>query len=384
MRPAWFATLALVLAATLSAACGDGDTSGAAGSHSVAAAISTAPTEEPTPKPLASGPGLTIPSAAPEFIRLEGWMNSKALTTEGLAAANRVVLVDFWTYTCINCIRTLPFSRDWHDKYADHGLTIVGVHAPEFDFEEERDNALAAVDRHAIGYPVAQDNEMATWRACNNFFWPAKYLIGADGNVRFQHFGEGRYDETESQIRRALEDADYDVSTIPLGGVDSQRLDPHARTITRELYGGYERNYTENGLYAAQAAYYEGPDHTVEYQDVLPETERNHSQWYLQGGWRNEREAVVHARETDSPSDYLAFRFVARSVDVVLRSATGEPYTVLVIDGSPLPLEEAGAEPREYHLVELPMIGDRELRLSSTSSDFSMLSVTFGAYSSGA
>jgi len=104
----------------------------------------------------------------------------------------------------------------------------------------------------------------------------------------------------------------------------------------------------------------------------------------LQGGWRNEREAVVHARETDSPSDYLAFRFVARSVDVVLRSATGEPYTVLVIDGSPLPLEEAGAEPREYHLVELPMIGDRELRLSSTSSDFSMLSVTFGAYSSGA
>ncbi len=399
LRPARIAVPTLVLAVVLVVACGDADTSSSAGAASVASAISTAPPADPTPQPAAHGPGLAISSAAPQFVGLEGWINSEALSMEQLAADDRVVLVDFWTYTCINCIRTLPFLRDWHEKYADRGLTIVGVHAPEFDFEEERTNVLAAVERHAIKYPVAQDNEMATWRAFNNFFWPAKFLIGADGRVRYQHFGEGSYTETERAIRRALEDAGHDVSAIQPGGVEAQRLDPRARSITRELYGGYERSYSESGLYAAQTAYYEGPDRTIEYQDVPPGTERNHNQWYLQGVWRNEREAIVHARETDSLSDYIAFRFVARSVNTVLRSATGEPYSVVVqIDGAPLPPEEAGADirydefgnsivlvdqPREYRLVELPMLGDRELRLSSTSSSFSVFAVTFGAYSSG-
>ena len=236
-------------------------------------------------------------------------------------------------------------------------------------------------------------------RAFNNFFWPAKYLIAADGSVHYQHFGEGSYDTTEFQIRRALEDAGYEVSDIPIGGVDAQRLDPHARSITRELYGGYRRNFSSNGLYAAQALYYEAPDTTVEYQDVPPEVERNHNQWYLQGLWRNEAEAIVHARDTEQLEDYIEFRFVARSANVVLRSQSGEVYTVIVeIDGRPLTAAEAGAdiffdalgrsvlvvdEPRVYAVVELPVLGDRELRLSSDSSDFSLFAVTFGAYTSG-
>ncbi|MDA0350883.1 MAG: redoxin domain-containing protein [Chloroflexi bacterium] len=395
-----------VLLGVLVSACGSADraagsAAGAGSGTSVAAnsGIASAGPIERTPEPSPLGAGLVIPSKAPEFVGLTGWINSNELTVAGLTAERRVVLVDFWTYTCINCIRTLPFLTDWHEKYADRGLTIVGVHSPEFDFEEYRPNVVNAVDQYGLRYAVAQDNEMATWRAFNNSFWPAKYLIGVDGSVRYQHFGEGSYDETEDEIRRALTDAGYNVSDIPRGGVDAQRLDPHATAITRELYGGYERNFTSNGRYAAQAAYYEAPDRTFEYQDVEPETQRNHNQFYLQGVWRNEREAVVHGRDTAQPDDYVALRFVARSVNVVLRSATKEPYTVIVeIDGWPLLPEEAGADvtfdeqgrsvvlvddPRVYRVVELPMLGDRELRLRSTSSNFSLFAVTFGAYTSG-
>ena len=326
MRSAWLATSMLAIVAVLASACGSDErvaTNGAAGAGSAVAAVSET-AERERPQPSQSGPGLLDGSPAPEFADLEGWINSEALTVDGLLAENRVILVDFWTYTCINCIRTLPFLRDWHEKYADRGLTIVGVHAPEFDFEKDRANVIAAVERRALSYPIAQDNEMSTWRAFNNRFWPAKYLIRADGIVSYQHFGEGSYGETENEIRAALEQAGYDLTGIGTGGVDAQRLDPHARAITRELYGGYERSYSTSGLYAAQPEYYEAPDTTIEYEDLSEGTERNHNQWYLRGLWRNEREAIVHARDTEEPEDYIAFRFVARSVNVVLRSPGDE------------------------------------------------------------
>ena len=398
MRPARFAP-AFAILTVLAVACGDADRASGDAAAAVVAGISATAERPRTPLKSTLGPGLVHGSAAPEFADLEGWINSEALTVEGLLAENRVILVDFWTYTCINCIRTLPFLRDWHAKYSDHGLTIVGVHSPEFEFETSRPNVLEAVERQAIEYAVAQDNAWSTWQAFNNAFWPAKYLIGADGSVRYQHFGEGSYAETERAIREALTSAGYDVEAIPRGGVNAQRLDPHARAITRELYGGYERSYAPSGAYAAQAAYYEAPDRVYEYQDVAPGTERNHNQWYLHGLWRNEREAVVHARRTDEPTDYVAFRFVARSVNAVLKSPSGAPYTVVVeIDGRPLTPDEAGMDvvfdefgrsvivveaPRAYALVELPILGDRELKLRSTSEDFSLFAVTFGAYTSG-
>ncbi len=399
MRPARLVP-AFVILTVLVSACGDADPATSDAAAGIVAGISATPEATRTPQPSTLGPGLVRGSTAPEFAGLEGWINSEALTVQGLLDENRVILVDFWTYTCINCIRTLPFLRDWHEKYAEHGLTVVGVHSPEFDFEELRPNVVEATERYALGYPVAQDNEMATWQAFNNAFWPAKYLIGADGSVRFQHFGEGSYDKTEREIREALTSAGYDVEAIPRGGVNAQRLDPHARAITRELYGGYERNFTSNGVYAAQAAYYEAPDRTFEYQDIPAGAERNHNQWYLHGVWRNERQALVHGRATEEPSDYIAFRFVARSVNVVLESPSEEPYTVVVeIDGRPLTPKEAGGditftdsgqsvilvdEPRMYAVVELPVLGDRELRLLSASEDFSLFAVTFGAYTTGA
>ena len=147
---------------------------------------------------------------APEFTDIEKWLNSKPLTMEQLKG--KVVLVDFWTYTCINCIRTFPFVTSWHEKYKDQGFVVVGVHTPEFEFEKKTENVQNAIKQFGISYPVAQDNDFATWNAYNNHYWPAKYLIDVDGNVRYTHFGEGEYDVTEENIKKLLVEAGKKVT----------------------------------------------------------------------------------------------------------------------------------------------------------------------------
>ncbi len=335
-----------------------------------------------------------------ELTGLTAWLNSEPFTIGEQLSRGNVVLIDFWTYTCINCIRTLPYLREWHEKYADSGLVIVGVHAPEFDFEHEADNVLAAMERLDVGWPVAQDNDFRTWRAFENRFWPAKYLFGVDGRVRYSHFGEGQYLETEEEIRAALVQAGHDLAGIPLGSAAPLR-DPDAGAQTRELYGGYERNYHPRGLYAAQDEYYAGADLELMYFDIdTAERERDHNKWYVHGLWRNEREAMVHARETSDFEDYFALRFVSRSVNVVLNPPPGDPFTVVVeLDGRALRAEEAGAdivydeagrsiivvtEPRAYAIVELPEWGDHELKLRSNSQNFAIFALTFGNYLEGA
>ena len=139
---------------------------------------------------------------APEFTGIDKWLNSEPLTMESLRG--KVVLVDFWTYTCINCIRTLPYVTDWYRKYKDQGLVVVGVHTPEFPFERSTPNVEKALQRYGITYPVAQDNRYATWGAYRNQYWPAAYLIDKQGKVVYSHFGEGRYKETEAEIQRLL------------------------------------------------------------------------------------------------------------------------------------------------------------------------------------
>lgn len=142
------------------------------------------------------------PRPAPEFQGISNWLNSAPLTIAGLKG--KVVLVDFWTYTCINCIRTLPYVTKWYDTYKDKGLVVVGMHTPEYAFERKTDNVKEAIGRFKINYPVAQDNRYATWSAYNNMYWPAVYLIDKKGRIVYTHFGEGDYAETESQIRRLL------------------------------------------------------------------------------------------------------------------------------------------------------------------------------------
>lgn len=150
----------------------------------------------------ASAGALSKSVAAPEFSGIEKWLNSEPLTLQQLRG--KVVLVDFWTYTCINCINTLPYVKAWHQKYKDQGLVVVGVHTPEYPFERSTDNVKTALKRFGISYPVAQDNRYATWSAYNNQYWPAFYLIDKKGQVVYTHFGEGQYAQTEAAIKNLL------------------------------------------------------------------------------------------------------------------------------------------------------------------------------------
>lgn len=164
-------------------------------------------------QPIITPPGI---EPAPDFRGIEQWINSSPLSLTELQG--KVVLVDFWTYSCINCQRTLPYVRSWQDKYADHGLVIVGVHSPEFDFESVEANVREAVERERVTWPVAMDNDFSTWRAYENRWWPHKFLIDQDGLIRYDHIGEGAYQETELHIRNLLVEAGYDVAGIPVGG----------------------------------------------------------------------------------------------------------------------------------------------------------------------
>ena len=342
---------------------------------------------------------------APDLVGVDGWINSEPLTLAELRG--RVVLIDFWTYTCVNCIRTFPYLRDWNEKYAPAGLVIIGVHTPEFEFEKNREHVATAVESFEIRYPVAQDNDRMTWSAFGNKVWPGKYLIDSDGYIEYTHLGEGAYRETEQKIRELLSEAGADLASIPLASTPEPRLDPAAVTtlsddgLTRELYAGYDRNRAamssgNSPPYFLHIDYYEFPDLDLIYKDM---GERRNHYMALHGLWRNEPESVVHGRATENYEDYIALLFVATSVNAVMELWAGNPYTVrLLLDGAPMRPEDAGADvkfdedgnsyvnvtsPRMYRLVDLDHFGEHELKLSSNSYEFSLFSLTFGANEGG-
>ena len=391
-------TLLLAALLALLAACGGGE---ATPTPSPVPTASPTPGATPTPTPGGTA-GLTpgdVGSAAPEFAGIVNWINSPPLTMEELRG--KVVLIDFWTYTCINCIRTLPYIKEWHAKYADRGLVIVGVHSPEFEFEKRTDNVVRSAEESGLAYPIAQDNEFGTWRAFNNNAWPSKFLIDAAGTIRYAHVGEGAYRETEEQIRALLTEAGADLSDVAVNEASAQRFDPRAydvdpeKRITREIYGGYQRNASTRGIYVAQPEYYDAPNQAREYAD--PGVHLNQF-FYLHGLWENGYESLRHARVTESYEDYLALKFVATSVNIVLDPAFDATYDVQVtLDGGPVPEESAGGdlivkesrsyfvvdEPRLYAIVELDEFSTHEMTLSSNSDQFALFAFTFGAYPEG-
>ena len=339
----------------------------------------------------------------PEIRGIASWINSDPITFE--EQRGKVVLVDFWTYTCVNCIRTLPFLKAWHEKYADKGLVIVGVHTPEFDFEKDRDNVIEATEGFGLKWPIAQDNDFKTWRAFDNRYWPAKYLVDKDGYIRYTHFGEGAYEETELWIRGLLEEAGVDLSDVSASTlpepqhVTDQRAMDRETGLTREIYAGFERNYSallSSAPYVLHQEYYEEEDAEILYTD--PGEYRNHF-LYLQGLWRNEAERLVHARETENFEDYLALRFYATSVNAVMAPVNGGEYQVRVtLNDEPITPDAAGTDvmfdadgngyivvdsARMYHVVNLPKYESHELKLSSNSPEFSLFAYTFGAYDGG-
>ncbi len=344
--------------------------------------------------------GDPLGSLAPRFNGISKWINSEPLKIADLKG--KVVLIDFWTYTCVNCIRTFPYLREWYEKYADKGLVIVGIHTPEFEFEKDTNNVLQAAQQYGLSYPIAQDNDYKTWNAYSNRYWPAKYLLDKNGVISYTHFGEGAYDETEQRIRDLLKDAGADLSAVPINPDKGPVPDERAYTggletsLTREIYGGYGRNASFFGAYVSNREYYEGPNMEIFYQD--PGDHENNF-IYLNGLWINSLESLKHGRETENYDDYIAMKFFATSVNVVLNPDDAEPFKVMIkLDGNSLGegnkggdvVIDAGGEsfilvdgPRLYHIVELPEFGGHELTISSNSPNFALFAFTFGAYDEG-
>ncbi|MSQ07200.1 MAG: redoxin domain-containing protein [Dehalococcoidia bacterium] len=348
------------------------------------------------------------PASGPQAAQVEGisaWINSQPLTIQALRG--QVVLVDFWTYTCVNCIRTFPYLKLWHARYADDGLVILGVHTPEFEFEKDLDNVVRATRDNGILWPVALDNDFTTWENYSNRYWPAKYLVDQDGVVRYTHFGEGEYAATEKKIRELLVEAGADLSDDPLALPSDQPVDPVYLTtrngeITRETYAGYERNrgdsFLGRGGYVGQRdSYYENTDKVAAF--VIPQELSPH-QLYFQGPWFIGPESVRHAQKTEGYPDYLALVYSAKSVNAVLTADDDAPYRVRVtVGGKYLTQANKGRDvtigpdgesyvmvtgSRLYQIVDHPSYFPRQrLEMSSTSDNFGLFAFTFGIYSEG-
>jgi cytochrome c biogenesis protein CcdA/thiol-disulfide isomerase/thioredoxin len=275
---------------------------------------------------------------APEFTGNDRWFNSKPLTVAGLKG--RVVLVDFWTYTCINCIRTLPHLVAWDKAYRDAGLTIVGVHSPEFSFEKKASNVARALKQNGIEYPVAQDNELATWTAWSNQYWPAKYLIDAKGHVRYTHFGEGEYEKTEAAIRALLAEAGGKPGAMSQA---DREYDPSAEA-TPETYLGAER--AERFLPGIQRL---GASTYTPYDGQLPE-----SHFSLGGRWNVEAESA-----TAGPGATLRGNVTGKDVYLVL---SGPGKVDVTVDGKPEKTVKVTTQ-RLYHLLSRPTAAAHDLQL---------------------
>jgi cytochrome c biogenesis protein CcdA/thiol-disulfide isomerase/thioredoxin len=292
---------------------------------------------------------------APEFVGNQDWFNTpggEPLTLKGLRG--RVVLVDFWTYSCINCIRTLPYLTAWDKRYRKDGLTIVGVHTPEFPFEKEAGNVEAAIAENEIRYPVVQDNDQATWNAYANQYWPAEYFIDARGDVRYVHFGEGSYGEKEAVIRDLLAEAGRRVGK---GEAGAHGLAPSAGVTTPETYLGAARaeRFTNAELSPGL--------HAFNAPDGLPGNE-----FAYHGNWR-----IALDSATAAAGAKLDLNFGARRVYLVLGSPGESRRVAVKLDGKPIAPADAGSDvhsgvvdvssQRLYNLVDLPRVEHHVLEL---------------------
>lgn len=276
------------------------------------------------------------PTPAPELQGITSWVGSEPLTLAGLRG--KVVLVDFWTYSCINCVRTQPYLNAWYDRYHDSGFEIIGVHAPEFAFEKVPENVAKAVAEAQIKYPVALDNDFATWRAYNNRYWPAKYLIDAEGRIRWVHFGEGNYDEAEAQIRELLGESGETA-------VVSDETLQHTPGQSPETYLGTARaEGNDSGL--------RGGDH--DYGEITDPSGPNH--WTLGGSWNADGESITAL----GGGAQLRYRFSGRQMYLVMDGPADARVRVEVEGG----ITPGGADvvgeyvtldgAKMYRLVQLP------------------------------
>ena len=321
---------------------------------------------------------LPVEGMLPPLLGAVQWLNSPPLTAESLKG--KVVLVDFWTYSCINCLRSIPYVRAWAEKYKDQGLVVIGVHAPEFPFEKNIDNVKSAVARLKIDYPVAIDNDYAIWRAFNNEYWPADYFIDAEGRIRHHYFGEGDYAESEKVIQQLLAEAgkgNLPANVVSVSATGAEAASDEADVKSPETYIGYMRaeNFASPGGAVSDAAH----DYSV--------ADLKLNDWGLAGAWT----VGAQYATLDKKDGAISYRFHARDLHLVLGpGADGAPVHFRVtIDGA-APGESHGAdvdangegvvtENRLYQLVrQTGPIVDRTFTIEFLDPDVQAYAFTFG------
>jgi thiol-disulfide isomerase/thioredoxin len=342
-------------------------------------------TSDPNSNNGISSVGLSIDKSefkkAPEFTGVTSYINTNATKLSDLKG--KVVLVDFWTYSCINCIRTLPYLVNWNQKYSDKGLVIVGVHSPEFEFEKNIDNVKQAVTRFGIKYPVLLDNDHGTWNAFQNSYWPRKYLVDSDGYIRYDHIGEGGYVETENAIKNLLTERSNQQG-IEISNINQTKLTvPGAQSVdfnqikTPELYFGYQ--------YArAQLGNIEGfnPDRTVNY--TIPTSNLKPNVIYLQGLWKNNPDSM----ELVGPDGKIILSYSSKSVNIV---AGGKGEISVKKDGkntqtnNPFKGNDLDTEgklnidgQRLYNIADHADYGNHHIEINAKGSGFKLYTFTFG------
>lgn len=318
-------------------------------------------------KPMKEDSKILLPKdvLAPEIIPGGAWFNSDDLTLDKLKG--KVVLIDFWTYSCINCQRTLPYLRNWYEKYGEDDFVIIGVHSPEFEFEKNKDNLQNAINDFELKYPIVQDNNFDTWRAYNNRYWPAKYLIDKDGFVRYYHFGEGNYDETEKAIQELLEEnSNKKINS----DIKNQEYEIYSKT--QELYLGYSRiEYlkTDSKLIKNEVSEYTAPK-------VL-----NSGEFNFLGNWK-----IAEEYANPQKNAKLNLNFEAKKVFLVMRKKNKENAKVKVyLDGK---MQYFGKDNKDgivtvekdtlYELINLDSSGKHYLKLEFLDGNAELYAFTFG------
>jgi thiol-disulfide isomerase/thioredoxin len=307
------------------------------------------------------------------------WLNSPPLTAAGLRG--KVVLIDVWTYTCINWLRTLPYVRAWAEKYKAQGLVVVGVHAPEFPFEHNIENVRRAAKDMRVDYPIAIDNDFAIWRAFDNQYWPALYLADAQGRIRYHHFGEGEYEQSERTIQELLAEAGargIGHDFVSAEGQGAEAAADWGSLKSPENYVGYER--TENFASPGGAA--------LDKRRVYAAPPRLRlNQWALSGDWTVQKQATV----LNKPNGRIAYGFHARDLHLVMGPAAGVTSVRfrVALDGQPpgaahgIDVDEQGngivAEQRLHQLIRQPKpIADRQFEIEFLDSGLEAFAFTFG------
>jgi thiol-disulfide isomerase/thioredoxin len=322
---------------------------------------------------------LPVEGHLPGFDGATGWLNSPPLTAAGLRG--QVVLVNFWTYTCINWLRTLPYVRAWAEKYQGDGLVVIGVHTPEFDFEHDLDNVRRQVKDLGVDYPVATDNDYAIWAAFTNLYWPALYFVDASGQIRHHRFGEGDYQMSEMAVQQLLAEAGSGAADQGLASVDARGVEAAAdwdSLRSPENYLGDERTdnfVAPNGSILETSYAYAAP------------TRLGPNQWALSGDWTVKRGTVV----LNQAGGRILYRFHARDLHLVMAPTTpGGPIRFQVhLDDQPPGAAHGGdvddqghgilADPRLYQLLRQPgPISDRTFEITFLGPGVQAYAFTFG------